>query len=324
MDADWYEDPLGRYDGRFFDGEQWTARVSADGSPKIDPDFPPSATPPDGAAVAETAGEADAVAEQPAVAPVTTATKRATTLQESPVRVVAVLDPATHNRASHNRASRDQPDARQSGGGYLRWFLLAALALAAIVIIIVVATGDNSADSALDAQERVEDLESSGLSSESVAANADSLEVQDPAGEAPNAAFDPAESLQVGSLDVLNARSVLQELETWHLQYATERGIELQEGAGCWFGQLAGTAVQVVQCGPVGVGANGEPLFDLVPVGLEEVGAGHVAEPVTSDVTPDAVLANALVLVEHRDGTPAPPGFSTTRGERAGTEANYW
>ena len=39
MDADWYVDPLGRFDGRFFDGESWTERVSDKGTAAIDSDF---------------------------------------------------------------------------------------------------------------------------------------------------------------------------------------------------------------------------------------------------------------------------------------------
>jgi hypothetical protein len=39
IDADWYVDPLGRFEGRFFDGERWTERVSDGGAIAIDPDF---------------------------------------------------------------------------------------------------------------------------------------------------------------------------------------------------------------------------------------------------------------------------------------------
>lgn len=39
MNADWYVDPLGRYEGRFFDGEEWTAQVKERGRLVVDPDW---------------------------------------------------------------------------------------------------------------------------------------------------------------------------------------------------------------------------------------------------------------------------------------------
>ncbi|MEM7094038.1 MAG: DUF2510 domain-containing protein [Actinomycetota bacterium] len=37
--ADWYVDPLGRYEGRYFDGEQWTDQVKHRGRLVVDPDW---------------------------------------------------------------------------------------------------------------------------------------------------------------------------------------------------------------------------------------------------------------------------------------------
>ncbi len=48
MNADWYADPLGRFEGRWFDGFDWTRRVSDKGFEAVDPDWPTSgpASPP--------------------------------------------------------------------------------------------------------------------------------------------------------------------------------------------------------------------------------------------------------------------------------------
>lgn len=35
----WFVDPVGRFDGRLFDGQVWTAQVSQDGALTIDPDW---------------------------------------------------------------------------------------------------------------------------------------------------------------------------------------------------------------------------------------------------------------------------------------------
>ena len=45
MDADWYVDPLGRFEGRYFDGAQWTDQVSDGGIAAVDPDWDPSSLP---------------------------------------------------------------------------------------------------------------------------------------------------------------------------------------------------------------------------------------------------------------------------------------
>jgi len=40
-EAGWYVDPLGRFQGRFFDGVAWTDQVSVDGRLATDPAWPP-------------------------------------------------------------------------------------------------------------------------------------------------------------------------------------------------------------------------------------------------------------------------------------------
>ena len=88
MEADWYVDPLGRFDGRFFDGESWTERVSDNGTAAIDPDFSSTTV----AAI----DESDLLDQpmQAAVAPAATPLHLgASLMEESSARVVAVLDP---------------------------------------------------------------------------------------------------------------------------------------------------------------------------------------------------------------------------------------
>lgn len=61
MEADWYVDPLGRYDGRFFDGEDWTDQVSDSGVLATDPDWPPMAG---GATTASTETQANTQSDE--------------------------------------------------------------------------------------------------------------------------------------------------------------------------------------------------------------------------------------------------------------------
>jgi len=42
MQADWFVDPVARFDGRFFDGVRWTNQVSDDGLLRTDLDWPTS------------------------------------------------------------------------------------------------------------------------------------------------------------------------------------------------------------------------------------------------------------------------------------------
>lgn len=43
--ANWYVDPLGRFQGRYFNGTDWTAQVSVNGRLATDPDWPPTTAP---------------------------------------------------------------------------------------------------------------------------------------------------------------------------------------------------------------------------------------------------------------------------------------
>lgn len=309
MDADWYEDPLGRYDGRFFDGDQWTAQVSANGSLQTDPDFPLTDDQLDQPQTFEASGASVA-----AVAPVDAkGPRRATTLAESPVRTVAVLDESLIAARSPTT-----PAATGDGRHRWRWFGLAALAaLAALVILFVVGSGDDQPVAELDAteEERVADLESSGLSADQDVSQAEPLQAEAPAEPLlDDDSFDAADSVQVGSLNVLNGAPLLDDLQQWHRGYRSETGTTLGPDTGCWFGQLGDAAVQVVQCGPIGDDA--EILFDLVPVFFEEAEGGRLARANIDDVVPDAVVANALTLVGHPDGVQPPAQFVTSRGER--------
>lgn len=41
MNGEWFVDPLGRFEGRYFDGNQWTDQVSVNGRLTVDPNWPP-------------------------------------------------------------------------------------------------------------------------------------------------------------------------------------------------------------------------------------------------------------------------------------------
>jgi len=306
MDADWYVDPLGRFDGRFFDGEQWTERVSDAGALREDPDFPP-------AALTEERGLPfePFVSESAAVAPLHVDRHlRASLMQESPGRVVAVLDDSVRNPAPY---TTDAPAARKSRRGLIVWVLLALITALVVAGLVLLTNDDSPADPRAEsvqldrAQEaRVQDLEASGVDDGTSAESIEELDVDvAPGAVVPGASFDPAETVQVGRLQVLNGQSMLADLQIWHREFAAERGVELRSSASCWFGQLGGAAVQQAFCGPVGGSLDTEFVFDSVPVLFEETSGGQVAQPVLDRATVDTVLANALTLVG-RDGDPSP------------------
>jgi len=171
MEPDWYEDPLGRYDGRFFDGESWTARVSDGGVLGHDPDFVERKSSETTEAVPVAAAEPDvsdkvdlgAVDDAPAVtplfdtssAPLTSTGERLTVASpESPVRVVAVL-PADVVSPSAAAGALD-PDAEtaseladtesaRSGGPLRRWLVAAVLVAAAAVATMAMQASSNPA-----------------------------------------------------------------------------------------------------------------------------------------------------------------------------------
>ena len=260
MDADWYVDPLGRFDGRFFDGEKWTERVSDQGSLALDPDFPPAATididstTAAGAATTEFDGPDSTT---PAVASVQPRRHlQASLMEESPARVVAVLD----------GPGLGQPTPSASNRTAVIWGLLGLIA-ALVVAGLLLFTGGDDPDQAVaepveldrEQEQRVEDLEAGSLVEEAESQDVEELEVDAPAGAIePGATFGPDDAIEVGGLRVLNGASVLADLQTWHADFAAERGVELASSASCWFGQLGGAAVQVAHCGPVGGSADSD------------------------------------------------------------------
>lgn len=301
MDADWYEDPLGRYDGRFFDGESWTAEVSDGGALSIDEDFPPSA---------------DGSQEQvvPAVAPISTSTTvRATPGSESPVRVVAILDESLVARPVEERREITEPEGRSR-----TWLVAGLLAVAALLAVIFL-TRSNGTDLDPDQADRVEDLQA-GTGGDGVdldELDVDALDVDAPEVMLdPDAVFDPSDVVTVGTLNVVNGSSMLAALVEWHQGFATGRGVRLGADHGCWFGELGTAAVQVAHCGPVGGSADTEYLFDLVPVDFIDIEEGQLAQPVVDAVMPDTVIANAVTLIGSADGPAPPESLTQTRGER--------
>ena len=317
MDADWYEDPLGRYDGRFFDGDRWTERVSDDGVLTVDPDFPPTDSGAD-----ESAGSTDDAADEfpvitsPAVAEVGGQRPlQASLIDESPVRVVAVLDEGVVEAAKPASSSTRPAGTASSGDdrSFLVWGLLGLVGVLAIVGLLLWRSGDDATPVAeqveLDEQqeERVQDLAAGGSDGSAESDVIEELEVDAPVGAVESdAVFDSDEAVEVGSLRILNGARVLQELEVWHAEFAAERGVELGPNAGCWFGQLGGAAVQEAQCGPVGGSAESEFLFDRVPLSFEQTEDGQIAQPVVDAATIDGVLPNALSLVGSNE-SPLPP-----------------
>ena len=321
MDADWYVDPLGRFDGRFFDGERWTERVSEDGALVIDHDFL-TLDQAEGHDAPAAPDRDEFVSGAPAVARVEVGRHlQASLIEESPARVVAVLDESTARKPAEPAPARPR---ERSGRTPIVWGLLALIAALVVAALVLIGNDDSPAGVAaepvdLDREQeaRVEDLESGGTIAESPNELVEDLEVDAPTGAvAPGSSFDPAEAVDVGGLRIVNGESMLADLREWHLGFAAERGIELAPTASCWFGQLGGAAVQVAHCGPVGGSEDSEYLFDSVPLLFEETTGGQIAQPVVDAVMIDAVLANALTLVGG-DGDAPPLALQETRGERS-------
>ena len=403
MDADWYVDPQGQYDGRYFDGEAWTNQVSAGGDFVIDPDWTPDPNPvpdepeppapppapevadvevaapgtaqvtapevtapevaaPEVAAPELTAPEVtapevtapeltvpevtvpevtapevtapevevaapierdvpevevvapgtpevaapiarevpevelpapaardaespgaiasaefdDSGGDVPAVAPLTgPETRRADLTHESPARTVAVLDEAkpSPSPTSQARTSFDEPRRRH-------WPALLLLALVAASLVVgLIWFLDRDSNSASPAATSEVDLPE-GVVEE-------------------GATFDPSETIEVGELRVVNGTSLLDDLSSWHVDFAGSRGVELTASASCWLGRLGDAAVQMAFCGPVGVDAD-ENLYDKVPLifaNADDADLGLVAQPVVDAVAIDSRLARSLELV---------------------------
>jgi hypothetical protein len=331
MDADWYADPLGRCDGRFFDGERWTESVSDAGAIVVDLDFakdaseiaipnaPPTAQP----VPAVIAPRDDLVLVEPVVARFEPGgVRQASLMQESPVRTVAVITRSLVP-AAKTAVQPDRPGA-QSGRALIVWGLLGLIAGLAITGLLLLRNnepgGEIIAESVqLDREEeaRVEDLEEGsnieGLASEPI----EELEVDVMDGAVdPGISFALSEAIEVGGLLLVNGESVLVDLADWHQGFATQRGIELGSSASCWFAHLGGAVVQVAHCGPVGGSADSEFLFDSVPLLFEESAAGQVAQPVFDAVATDTVLANALTLVGRQSRPPPLSLEGSTEGDQ--------
>ena len=250
---------------------------------------------------------------EPAVSPLSSEPpRRASTLVESPVRTVAVLDRRLN---PPTRESSDAPDPR--GGRRSTWLMwligFVVLGLLVFGVAVLLTGGDavTSVASDLDASQvdRVRDLEAGGL--DEAAADEPAIEAEIEAEAEQRADDDPFASvtsattsfgdddlLVVGQIEIINGAPLLRELAAWHQEFAAATVREVPEGGGCWFGELGGNAVQEVHCGPVGGAANTEYLFDVVPVVFEDAGDGlQLAVPVIDAVVSDAVLPNSLELV---------------------------
>jgi len=270
MEADWYEDPFDRYDGRFFDGETWTERVSDGGVLRVDPDFgaddlgsaagpvdpdtagsslPKPATAPDH-------GDVSIDSSTPAVTPVDpSGAQRATAGQESPSRVVAVLDDevvrqynprsvpdageAPGNDAS---AGHGQVDSRARSGRRLSPLLLLLLIPILLVPALLWAfSGDDSPRLDEEQVSRIEDLQAGPDQNAADTVDSDGLAVDLPDGMVdPNTDFAASELIEVGSLQIANGSSFLADLAAWHAENAGDA--TLGAGASCWFGNLGGGA----------------------------------------------------------------------------------
>ncbi|KAG1648795.1 hypothetical protein GQR58_029574 [Nymphon striatum] len=102
MDADWYVDPLGRFEGRFFDGEDWTAEVSNGGRLAVDPDWPPTPT-------TETMPAADQVDVQVPSVEVTASPDPDPIQENEPADVSAATAPVVHPAASRDPVPTQEP-----------------------------------------------------------------------------------------------------------------------------------------------------------------------------------------------------------------------
>jgi hypothetical protein len=178
MTPDWYVDPLGRYEGRYFDGEQWTAQVKDRGRLVIDPDWDRPEVDPD--AADDTASVDDTIDDttdqsfdggfdepgRAAVEPITPAPtidpapvldpvdETAVTAgqvdfsQESPARQVAVLDSPDPEPVSETIAVDEEPS------GSRRWLYVLGLAVLALALLLILLPRLLSNDETADADDQ--------------------------------------------------------------------------------------------------------------------------------------------------------------------------
>ena len=168
------------------------------------------------------------------------------------------------------------------------------------------ATDQEAAEGQVPAQDAADSADGTGTAEPD---DADDAMADDEGGER---VIDPdSDALLVGSLEILNAKSVLRDLAVWHESSLTGRDITLGEGADCWLGSIGEAVVQNAHCGPVAATPGAEPRFDLVPLRFEDVSEGVIQiRPVTDAVVIDAVLPNGLELVG-RDGPIDPTSFAS-------------
>lgn len=118
--ANWYPDPLGRYDHRWYDGAQWTDQVAVDGRQLTDPEgVRPTVVPTTGAAPDRIK---DQVQRQARIAP-GSAPAGGGTLLDEPVLVVnqkAKLLELTNEYAVYDQNGRQIGAVRQVGQSALR------------------------------------------------------------------------------------------------------------------------------------------------------------------------------------------------------------
>ena len=403
MEPDWYVDPLGRFEGRYFDGEQWTDQVKLDGRLAADPDFPPAEQAM--AASAESSASADAFStaavvegvapEQPvgagavgpddrsetdwnaaaaAVTPIATSTTASQTPEpsqidysvESPARPVAVLgDEADKHLPAFQPKDHEfdlGPDEKPSGR---KWVVLLGLALLAVLLaaLLLPRLFDSDGDIAdpVDGEETTAQVDDTAATDSDVVgddtdATADATDdsADDPVGDTapdnqadpdvpddqaettePDQADDGAEeptdaapaapaqgAIDVGVLTVDNGNEVLQELRTWHRDFAASRDVELGADADCWFGSIGDAVVQNAHCGPTAQTPGAEPRFDLIPLRFDDIADDVISVTALTDaVVTDAVLPSGLSF-SGANGTVDPADFAISadaaRGIRQG------
>lgn len=332
MEADWYIDPLGRFEGRFFDGSRWTHQVSDRGTLAFDPDWPPVARGRSAAASDYTASEqvtASTSSEQvtastSSVAATSTAavatagvgaatvgaatidTSRTSSVAESPTRQVAVVTPETPSGRPVLASSVDrsatyttpsEPIVRAPGersGSGRRWlYIIGGLLLLAGLALALLPRLFGGDDTIAD----------SDTPAVEVVQDDDAANRADQADEADEAAMaDTGDEVAVGGVTIRNGQSLLGDLTAWHGEQASAKGIDLPADADCWFAKRGDVAEQAAFCGPVGVDAEGRTLYDQLAVVFDDAGPQVVSASVDRDsLIPNIALDQGRELVD-RDG----------------------
>lgn len=296
MEADWFADPLERFEGRFFNGVTWTEQISDNGVLGIDPDWPP--------------------------APAGIAT--ASLLQESPVRIVAIVDRAAlaAQGAAAPTAVERRPTRRYVLG-------LVATLVAIAVAALPFSRSTEGTDDTLEGGRTRAAVENGTAPDDEPAPSPVPTATEPPVAPAEELTppevdgvprsdggepddLRPDDALVVGGLRFVNGRVVLTDLAAWHESFAAKRGLELGAEASCWFASLGSAAVQNAFCGPVGGTAATAWLFDVVPLVFEDRGEGLIAQPIVGATRSEVALPSGL----HLTGPVDPPRQLEGRGER--------